>query len=220
MTKEQIAIDGLRAAQAAAGHAWASAWAAWVVGVGAVLINGVGLFFLYRTLKATASGVAIANHANVLASKATKQQLRAYVIATDAKAINVVKDGFPVFQVNIINVGQTPARRVRVYYALVFNNGGQEFEFNYAGPKVHPHYLAAGSNMQKTVQDKQIRLSSSMLDALKDHHWTYILVGIIKYEDIFGVTRRTTFRAYLDPSNLDAMGNGALSVDDRHNNFS
>lgn len=211
--------DSLRAAQDSAYWAGAAAIAAWIIGIVSLLVSGGGMWLLWHTLRATRAGVAEASAGNALAVKANKQQLRAYLIVSNARAEGLLPLGFAKLSVDIVNSGQTPARKVRIYYALVFLPAGMKFKFIYGGPSTPPFYLSPGGKVTRSGEDDQVLLTES-LDGLRRGEWTYVLAGIVKYEDIFGVTRRTTFRAYVGAQSAKDDGTAALDIDDRHNNFS
>lgn len=118
----QIALDGLRASQAAAGHAWASAHAAWWIGSAALILNGVGIYFLRKqiientaAINASARSAEAATEAVRLARLETRPWLKASVPQFVGAQLTPSGDGLSLafdFTITVENIGRTPALMV------------------------------------------------------------------------------------------------------------
>lgn len=119
-TDHQILIDGLRAAQASAGHAWASAMAAWVFGGAAVILNLVGFAFLWRQLRISQETAAVAQSAMELARLETRPWIK---VEPAENAFIVFGSDLSTFHISIplecTNIGKTPAVSVGMVMELV-----------------------------------------------------------------------------------------------------
>lgn len=118
---DAVALDGLRAAQAAAGHAWASAVASWV----AIGVNVVGLLFIWAQLRsnqesvrAAAKGADAAAVAARIALMSERPWIQHFI---DQNLTIEVRDGALEIDLNWrwTNVGNTPAIRVVHLFKLV-----------------------------------------------------------------------------------------------------
>lgn len=116
-----IALDGLRAAQAAAGHAWASAVAGWV----AIAVNAVGLVFIWAQLRSNREAVRAAAKgadAAAVAARIALMSERPWIQHFIDQNLKIeVRDG--ALEIDLkwrwTNVGNTPAVRVVHLFKLV-----------------------------------------------------------------------------------------------------
>lgn len=123
---ENIAIDGLRAAQASAGHAFAGAVAAWV----AIAVNVVGLLFIWAQLRSNQKAVraaALGADAAAAAARIALMSERPWIRHGFADDLTIeLNDG--VLEISLgwewQNVGKTPAMRVISSLHLVENGEG------------------------------------------------------------------------------------------------
>ncbi|MBB5770152.1 hypothetical protein HNP47_000121 [Brevundimonas vesicularis] len=118
---DQIAVDTLRATQAAAGHAQASAWAAWL----AIAVNAIGLIFIYLQLRSNRDAVKAAAKGADAAAVAARMSLiseRAWIEHHLDSMTVLLQDGVLefTFRWNWRNIGKTPALRVltRVHHVI------------------------------------------------------------------------------------------------------
>lgn len=129
MTPEQITIDTLRAAQASAGHAWATAWAAWIIGLGGLALNGFALAFIYRQLRTSET----AANAAARATQITSADLRPWVklqIESVTLRISTTREhlAYSTVKWKVNNVGKTPAIEMDVQAKLVIDSGAYDYD--------------------------------------------------------------------------------------------
>lgn len=170
----------------------------------ALFVNGLTLWFLWRTFretKRTADGaVRAANAAEdavSVTSDTAKRQLRAYMSAAESRLDDFETDkvarSFIVFR----NTGQTPAYDVRSRVALRFvNTPVTDFDLVLTGEESSSS-IGPGLDIHPGISLPAMITSSHMSDFYsgKKECWFY---GWVKYRDAFGEQRETNFRYFLD----------------------
>lgn len=192
MVPAQIALDGLRAAQAAAGSAEVSAIAAWI----ALAVNVIGLLFiglqLYANRQALRAGTKSANAAAEAARIALMSE-RPWVQHWIGDDPVIRRDGLSIelaLTWGWRNVGRTPAIRVHAFDHLIFDE-----DSSLSGvAKLSEMLLSPGPAMfpgEETQRDLKVSLGE-MSDP--EREWRLFL--IVTYSIPGEQTRRTTACSY------------------------
>ena len=108
---------------------WASssAWAAWCLGVFGLLANGVGLFFIFRQLKATDDNAKAA----LLAAQAAVMETRPWIRVKFVHGARL-KDNVLTLRVDWENTGATPAVGLQVHTVRVHQGEAWDAAFERA----------------------------------------------------------------------------------------
>ena len=160
-------------------------WANWMfwIGLAEVLATGLGIFLIYRTLKATWAAVNVAKDT-------AQRQLRAYVGITSGGA--GIEQGKFKATLTLSNRGQTPAFNVHGAGIARFGaayDAAWEDEFKSFGIST---YLPPSGEIQLVVTEKIDVLNEAA--ASIDGGGTIFISGRMDYRDAFGVDRWITFR--------------------------
>lgn len=124
MTLDQFDLDTLRAAQASAGHAWASArasiWSA-TIGILGLVLNGGGLLFIYKQLKTSEAAANAATEATRIASLEQRPWLKVEPTGQGHIYFRVGPPRSVMIHlgVTIENIGQTPAVMMDYRFGIV-----------------------------------------------------------------------------------------------------
>jgi hypothetical protein len=178
-------------------------------------ILGGATFLLWRDTRRLATG----------AEETAERQLRAYVIVDACRAV-AIEDGSPgeshtpitvpkrvVAIVEYKNSGQTPAYQVRVdaeaeIMDWPLDEKRLDFHPTNAGSKT-----ILGRDHEREIRVDELsasRVSMATYAALRDGQKAFVVWGVITYVDIFGESRRTTFRHFTGGSlSLHGTGMGA-----------
>jgi hypothetical protein len=140
------------------------------------------------------------------AKKSSERQLRAYISVRPRTAIDVYAERTPTVTFQVINTGQTPAYNVRYLaigeilpYPLARNQGDlvSPMEEEISTRPVHAKMHIKG----EAIAEQPI--SMEMYRAMIGTTHRFYLAGIVFYEDVFGITRKTKFCAYFGGPEYD-----------------
>lgn len=203
MTVDQLAIDALRAAQASAGHAWASAWAAWVLGgiglvvnLAAVVLVGFQLLANREAIKAASDSAKAASDA----ANAAMNEARPWIeLSVPNRArLNIAEDGKVTctMLVGMTNIGRTPALRADVRLDLIIGNRGSGGIGQAAVAEAYEAAVRRGSSLGKIIfpsrelkSGPEHRLEVDLTDCTKVFS---ILVVTCTYRDHSGTAWKAT----------------------------
>lgn len=182
-----------RSAQAAETSAYWSKWASLVgiVGTAAVLVA------LYMALEA-----------NRIARNTAARQLRAYVAVDHIVMSDPVIGYSPTATLKVTNFGQTPAHRFEVMSRSGWGPAGNE-DFDISayleepGPSA-PSSLAPGAS-SLAYPGAGLTWTAVLDGQFKAGKLRLIVFGYVEYVDIFGIARRTEFKAFRDRDALPGM---------------
>lgn len=188
-----------------------------------VLVTALLWIVTDRTASASERAAEAANEAVRLSETTAKQQLRAYVVVTDARVVHFVESGVQPFiaagsptlaEVYFINKGQTPAKNVRVNLdarILPVPEREEDMQLNDMPPASS---LTAGPNDPKTSHAViRTPLSIAEYQSILAGTSAIFIVGYLEYEDIFGEIHRSSFRF----RNLSGVNDGSTSFCSRGN---
>jgi len=183
-----------------------------VIGTGALIVT------LWFTIKAAnaAKEAAVAAHAAVdLGRDTAKRQLRAYVNIGTLRT-RLVEGGVPKVDFVLKNTGQTPARRLLLRVVAITTHDHPSERITMLGEAIVPEYeIASGQPSDQDVSIGGGPLTKGQVTAYREGRWTILVAGYIRYYDVFGVTRRTVFRAYGLPE-PEEDGFYRFAVADKH----
>lgn len=181
----------------------------------AVLISGVGLLALLRTIEQGKMGLERAQEANRIASDIGRQQLRAYLVARAFGVKNFKVGQRPVFSYKVMNVGQTPAHEVRVLAQFV--EAGREgvcakkVRFNRPIPEISNSVVGAGQDSDLEFHFAE-PLTKEDAEKVAKREIQIGFFGVISYRDIFKRRYLTTFKVFLLPEWLGADGSARFAM--------
>lgn len=158
-----------------------------------LVFSGAGIGLIYVTFSA-------AREANGIARESAERQLRAYLVVGSV-SVPSFKVGKPMhIRVALTNVGQTPAKRLRVAYSA---NGGTD----HRTVKIRfqrPVEAATISNSEVGPQKNAVidivgafDVTEDALAAVRDRR-QYVVVGLVgRYYDVFGKRRLLVMRGFI-----------------------
>lgn len=176
-------------------------WAlcSFVVSAGALIGSGIGLIFLYRSLRQTRQ--AISSDRTI-----GEAQVRAYLIveSPDLHFIGDIKAGEPfVAQLKIKNTGQSPAYDVRYLAALMpldYPLADDQGDLLTPDPASIQRGVTIGAHAETRIEAGLIRtLTANDIQSVKNEGQTRLYaVAIVTYFDVFkGPERKTKYCAYM-----------------------
>lgn len=184
------------AAAAAERGAAASEWQVWLGAAGAIglllslIFTAAGLFYAARGNKNTIRAID-QEQANA------KQAIRAYVIPGISSVKNVVLGGKPIFDINVQNTGQTPAKAFRMTFRVGFISEDPNTIKVMKLDKSIPSIGDVGSGRGSRITRELARpLSASDLDGIKSGNLKFFTCMIYCYRDLFGAKRRGVARMF------------------------
>ena len=211
-----------RAAIAAEKAADSTYWGNVVGGIGAAL-SFLSVVLVIAALRQTERSLKESMEANDIASQTAKRQLRAYVMAEDQTIDGLWRGGPTTMTLKVYNRGQTPAYNVRVWSVVTgtLENPDQCKIFRRAGEKFHQSTIDVGpGNFVVHGNDCQDPLDGNAYSGIVAGDLKLIFAGVIKYEDAFGRTRRTTFKQFYAGNGNSATITSDLSACGRGNRSS
>lgn len=209
--EERRAVDDLKAQQRMAG------WAIWMgILTGAqVLVGIVGVIAVLNTLKQGREALDRAQDANDLARASAERQLRAYITIDKVYATDVAPGKKPEFHFSYINTGQTPATITSICRVAAFIPAPCD-EARISFPRKKRSSVAMGGGQQnRQTSTIPKALDQTLFDHFIAGRMNFVFAGVITYRDIFGVTRRTTFRAHA-PNHGMNDGKLPLEIAEKH----
>lgn len=189
--------------------------------LGQLGLTGVGIWYIRETLTATKAAVNEAADATDAARQAVsvtrlsaERQLRAYLTVDTIKVGDLAPGKRPIAWITLHNRGQTPARRIMIRDAATwcFNRNAEEANAKFC-PARACHDLGPGqANTYPTILADE-PITSEDLERMKDGRINILVAGYTSYVDVFGRTRRNTFRCQLTKGSFDdADKDGFLPV--------
>lgn len=170
--------------------------------LGQVILTGVGIHYIRKTLASTDKAVDEANKATLAAQEAVdvtresaERQLRAYMDVSEFFVSGVFLNSQPRAHFTLKNCGATPAKRVRVYGMAGLVENARRFHVTLSRAKSGTADWGPG---QLALQDFKFLPDPFALkdaDDLHAGHREFLIAGYVVYEDAFGKTRRHAFRA-------------------------
>ncbi|PHS21765.1 MAG: hypothetical protein COA84_15235 [Robiginitomaculum sp.] len=157
--------------------------------------TGLLLITLYLTWLANQTTITAVNDARIMG----RHQMRAYVDVADV-SFNYDADQFnPDLIVVFQNFGQTPARNFRIRYH--FDCGREPLSESFKLPEFQPRggISLAPQNDWKITFECPISNTIANRESLNTGDIVVLLVGEIKYTDVFGGERITNFRLVSSP---------------------
>jgi hypothetical protein len=141
-----------------------------------------------------------------VARSSAEKQLRAYLAIDEMKPI-LVSGKIPCVRVMFINAGQTPARKVRLNYIGQFEANPEATKIHFRPTREHRSFMNVGPNRQMgfTIYG-DIVLTDSVLSDMARASIRMVIAGVITYEDVFGRTRRLTFKGYTNYTDHEHIG--------------
>lgn len=187
--------------------------AKWQLGlsIAGIIALVVTIAYSIKATNAAIKSADLAEKAVAITQDTAKRELRAYVAVSRVKFTDMHTGVDAKIEVSIINAGATPARKVRsrVWTTIgsgesqgrIFSSGGSDGLESVAD-------LAQGSafHTRETVYGGPLSPSEHGY-VLSGSKQLYV-VGIVTYQDVFRVTRRTLFKSVLDVDSIDEKGNG------------
>lgn len=189
---------------------WATVAA--LAAVGGLVATIIGLFFVWQSLSKTNEALTLTRQANDHSRVSAEQQLRAYIVTQNLVVKQLEVGHRPVFEVEIINSGQTPARKLQMItgFVTVVDRYGK-FRLRQPGQKGPVGSMAdlGGGEDYRTPVYGTNPLDQASRDALKAGDVTIIVGAYGSYFDIFGKRHRFTAKGYLS---FDHAGKPELIV--------
>lgn len=170
-------------------------WAAFASAV----LSGLGIVLIYVTFRETRRAANSADAIVDVTRDSAERQLRAY-ISVDQIMVTSISVGAPlVAWVKVQNRGQTPARNIKIRECVILCTGvpPRKAEVREMSEPHRLHDLGAGQHSNQRTPFEEEPLTEVQVSALKSGHVSFVFATYISYEDVFGKTRRYTFRANL-----------------------
>lgn len=135
-----------------------------------------------------------------------KRQLRAYVLVTNFELISIDDGSAPAMQVHYKNSGQTPALNCNAFFQSLFVEGADR-NFDLATPlrpgEPSKTVVGPGTEFNEIVP---IAKFEKMVPLIQQGKWIGFVNGWIRYNDVFGESHTTHFRAYCDAGSIVNRG--------------
>ncbi len=198
---------------------WAAAM--FVAAVGTLIVTGIGVLYIAKTLEATRDAVREAENATKAALKSTEEttriasrQIRAY-LSISAKIKKPIVGKYLRVKVIIKNTGQTPAKRFRC--GVGFGTGPNPFDPNmlpvYAVDKNEGKISVAdiGAGSEAMIPNRSNnRLTQELLDRIAAEKAAIIVNADFKYFDVFGTEQSGSMLKYL--TGAEAIKGGRMQT--------
>ena len=203
---EQKADADLRAQQDMA------LWAFWVVLMsgGTMLVTAVGIFYVRETLEATRLAVKSADEAVAETRRIGEAQVRAY-LSYDIDVTSIRSDEPWEIVVVLENVGQSPARNVRVGAAGALldiesiKRPCADMVSFVDGAKLNPVTISVGKQETFPITAEPIN-DIPLGDEGMDAKFVPVVYGIAFFEDVFGKPHKVRFAYKFEVSFRDENG--------------
>ncbi|MBP7334379.1 hypothetical protein [Niveispirillum sp.] len=160
-----------------------------------VWIGGAGLVGVLATVIFTGLAFRAAKEANKIASNTAEKQLRAYVHVMDSEVKYPPSGGF-VVNFKVMNLGQTPARNIRMLLSSSAGKLGYPIPTGNRQPSPKPGLAPQQFYYAPYFATGPVADIAMMLARQED--WRAYIYGIIEYCDVFGNERYTKFRCAVD----------------------
>lgn len=173
-----------------------SDWLTPVVGISTVA-QALFAYLALRGLRDSRIAAKAATESLILTRETSERQLRAYVCYHTARYDPLVAGKRMTFEVQFENCGTTPAYGLAAFGAPVLVGAAEEFD--YPPP---PQAVIEGAS-RGTLGPTRITtlnawndepLSPERLEQIQRGELAIIVYGCVRYSDIFGVERETSFR--------------------------
>lgn len=167
-----------------------------VVTVGQTILAVFGTWLVWRSLKLTRTATAHALDAISVTRDIGERQIRAYLSVADVAGGNIASGSIPYFTLKLINTGSSPAKQCRVM-ANVFDCEGAPDAAFIRMPKdvVAPSKsnISAGGGVTIHREFGRPITDEDVEDYISGKR-QIIFAGFVVYRDVFGKTRRLTFK--------------------------
>lgn len=186
--------EDLQAQQRAATSALASS----VLGLIALILSGIGVWYVKRTLDATLEAVEDTSAAteamlrqNEIAEEAMQRQLRAYVHIEACRMLQFDDQRKPVFRFKMVNMGQTPALQLRVKcYVKFTEQHPHEHKIFFNQDEVSSvNDLGGGGSFGESGKHVTIPMRPERMAAFLNGQLNIVMGILLRYRDVFGVQR-------------------------------
>lgn len=218
---DQREKDDLKAQQLAADAAVESAASAkrqehlarWQIGLSVAGVIALVVTIIYSILATNAAvkSAELAEKAVSIAQDTAKRELRAYIAISKVRFTGLNDGNSAKIEVSITNAGATPARKVRSRVWTTVGSGesqGRIFSSGADSSTESVADLAQGGAFHTTETVYGGPLKSSEHEHVLSGEKKLYAIGIITYQDVFRVTRRTLFKCVLDIESIDGNWNG------------
>lgn len=194
-------------------------WAFVVAGsaIGTLIVTAVGLTWIKATLDETRKAVDSADDAVKVARDIGSKQVRAYVSLSYATVKDCAPGEVPKLQFRFKNFGQTPARNMSYKIKMSFGNARM---INTRDPlKDHQATRSDLGPNSETISSysSPAPLPQREYDFLKSGEYAFWAYGVVRYETVFGITKRTTFFVYTGGNGIDDENRLAMVNGEKHN---
>lgn len=195
-----------RAARAAELSAWASVWSMRLTAIGA-LISGLGFFALMLTIFQGRKALSRARKSNRIAKESAEVGLRAYMVFRVKVKSTELDSNSPYILAKVIfqNTGQTPALELQVYARLRIGYPGENEDFFDCSAKTGLGSRGVLGANSKSSKVRKWGITTGDARDIKMGRKQAYLFGEVTYKDVFGNSRKLTFRRFLAKKNLDSF---------------
>lgn len=193
-------------------HDTGAQWTMAVAGILAVIISGIAVEFLRRTLRATRDAVSVAGNANQIMLDTAQLQLRAYVTTRPFFFVAFSENTRAGAKFNITNTGHTPAHELRQVAKIDVFPRKLPDDFAFPDISVAPSLIGVLFPQQEFQGEVRATrpFSKEEITAIRDETKRLYIWGVVYYRDIFGTERRTRFAAAVkaDTATLEKLTSG------------
>jgi hypothetical protein len=185
-----------------------------------IITTGVaawGIYYVRETLVEARAGTEAALKSVEVTREIGNRQLRAYVHFTEVNVRPLEIGKKPVFTFTAKNTGATPAYRVAIRSIAGWTTHPHTTKFGRIKPEevISRSTLGVGSEFDLTIEFNEVT-SNEVWKLFIEDRYVPFAAGVIIYRDVFGVTRRTSFRGYVPFQNL-TKGGARFTVSYRQN---
>jgi len=171
----------------------------------------IGMTLVLATFWANKRAADAARDANLIASDTMRRQLRAYVVVTEVYPVEFKADEISQFSADLVNCGQTPAQRLRIFSSCFFYRlGDRPPPIRFERPKEGADHseMTLAPDKPFTFLDPMTRsLCEEEIELLARGEYGCIWAGIVVYRDIFNKRHMTTFKCEWDRNAPHGPGN-------------
>lgn len=194
--KQQATNQDLQAQQDMA--FWAAAL--FMLGIAQVVLSGVGIFFIWRSLRLNRDAVTAAVESNTVTREIGEAQVRAYLTCKEGTyTINPFGIGIRIESI-ILNSGQSPAVQIKVTASLiVLDNPPKQGktavnDLNRFGPKVFSGLvLSAGNSKPVNLNWTSDEIDEALISAVKFGTSIFLVEANINWSDVFQGTGSASY---------------------------
>lgn len=216
---EKAARDAHRSQKDLKAQRYMALWAFFMAAAGIVglIVTGVGLYFIYRTLVASEKATKAAVEAVNVTRDMGERQIRAYLAVENSTVRNLAVGQNMKIEFSLKNSGQSPAKNVSVETIICFTDEDPNSKKLYFGtiPAGSRAHVSAGGDYRQ-FRNYETTIDQSVFDNITNGTIHILFAGVIKYKDVFGATRRTVFRSVVKANNINGT-NAIMTLCSRNN---